>query len=59
MTDRRDRRKDAETAKLFEGTAFDRRNHGDDECKAEPGERCCSGCGRPVTDFEREIYRSF
>lgn len=60
MTDRRkdDRRKDAETAKLFDGTAFDRRDHDDAECQAEPGHSCCERCGRPISDLERSTYRA-
>lgn len=57
-----ERRFDEETAKAFEGTVFDRRDHSDAECEAEPvlfGDPTrCRRCGRQMTHFESLIYRS-
>ena len=53
-----ERRIDKATAKLFEGTEFDRRSrHAETDCVEQGG--CCKGCGRPMNETEARIYRSF
>jgi hypothetical protein len=57
MTDRRQERNER-IAEILGGTDYDRRSHTDADCQANPGDPCCRTCGRPLTEFEREIYRT-
>jgi hypothetical protein len=56
----RERRKDENEriAEILAGTQYDERKHSEADCRANPGEACCRDCGRPMTEFERNIYRA-